>query len=933
MSKACSILVFLQVLQAKNGVAFVSNAPSRKVFTGKSLHASPMLSESNLKETKPISSTSSIEIDIDDKDDIMEALPKESNEYPTNIGFLEQSESPTKAQKDVGSKQVSHRQIPKNLPKLSELLSNMSTPYKHPNRSSSVNQREKDISKKDRNIEVKSKHSSEINPSREPWKADYLISRNTQAKIRAVVSFSNDTSHERNGEGSKVDKLRTSIRILSVLIDDTLPENCNEVNVLHALTLSAKIYPPPLSPEEGFTAKEQALRMQFRSKLVDTLKIVSELVSDRRLNGRQLTNAAWAIVRHHITNSALENHGNKDDIFFSSQDIEELLDSIALQLIERSPSSTLLNDNMTEKEPTLLKPAELSMAAWAYAMAKPRNCPTGWSFPPQETRIPPNILRKKNKINGMTSSEEDRLKQTQQKQRDEIVFEETLDFATFSDDGADMNVNTIQVEEEIEMSTVDMLFDSIAKSFLVSDYNKRIQDGLDMDDSNKHRSLLQKCTWKELSNLAWSFATHGLGRNPSKDIEAFLIALAKEANGRLFELQNVDSMEKKRQLPLPRDLSTLAWSLGVLQVDNYRLSKYLADFIDAIALTISRVQERPFEEWKSADIVQLGISLAHGRIDHKSLLHELFAEALLKIESEDESLNNYKGSFQSWELSVLLWVQAKLHLTSHQGKIYEKFAHAVVDGLAHRLQKIDIDIKDMDISRIGIGSQEQANLAWSLTVLELYTPDSITLLQSIFAAASSVKAGTDERAGSFIKLEHAHQLWQALFILRADCPEAVQHVPSSFGKFLNEKWDDEKSREKKSSHRHRALSQTLDFMRVAHYNEHDDDIDIAIVLKEPNSEWTHAAKKYNKNDKKEECSNPKVAVEFDGPTHFTRISDENIKKIKGEVVIPRALGHTVIKYRMLKIKGWTVVRVPYYEFDKIPFWASMVSLLSLIFSL
>ena len=31
----------------------------------------------------------------------------------------------------------------------------------------------------------------------------------------------------------------------------------------------------------------------------------------------------------------------------------------------------------------------------------------------------------------------------------------------------------------------------------------------------------------------------------------------------------------------------------------------------------------------------------------------------------------------------------------------------------------------------------------------------------------------------------------------------------------------------------------------------------------------------------------------------------------------------MLKYRLLKKKGWTVVRIPYYEFDKIPFWASM----------
>ena len=44
-----------------------------------------------------------------------------------------------------------------------------------------------------------------------------------------------------------------------------------------------------------------------------------------------------------------------------------------------------------------------------------------------------------------------------------------------------------------------------------------------------------------------------------------------------------------------------------------------------------------------------------------------------------------------------------------------------------------------------------------------------------------------------------------------------------------------------------------------------------------------------------------------------------------KITTPRVLGHTVLKYRLLKKKGWTVVRIPYYEFDKIPFWASMVS--------
>ena len=101
-------------------------------------------------------------------------------------------------------------------------------------------------------------------------------------------------------------------------------------------------------------------------------------------------------------------------------------------------------------------------------------------------------------------------------------------------------------------------------------------------------------------------------------------------------------------------------------------------------------------------------------------------------------------------------------------------------------------------------------------------------------------------------------------------------------------------------------------MGVKHYNEHDEDIDVAIVLK-PEAAWTH------ETERTSETSGLKVAVEFDGPNHFARQTYRN----KDSTEPPRALGHTVFKYRLLKRQGWTVVRVPYFEFDRIPFWASM----------
>merc|ERR1711963_1219706 len=101
---------------------------------------------------------------------------------------------------------------------------------------------------------------------------------------------------------------------------------------------------------------------------------------------------------------------------------------------------------------------------------------------------------------------------------------------------------------------------------------------------------------------------------------------------------------------------------------------------------------------------------------------------------------------------------------------------------------------------------EQANLAWSLVVLRSYSDDALELFRHVYSA-------TDAKA--LLSPPHAHQLWQALFVLEHDRPAAVV-VPSELRRRLQSIWRDEKNRRKVSSSRHRALSQTLSFMKVAH---------------------------------------------------------------------------------------------------------------------
>merc|ERR1712194_933304 len=291
-----------------------------------------------------------------------------------------------------------------------------------------------------------------------------------------------------------------------------------------------------------------------------------------------------------------------------------------------------------------------------------------------------------------------------------------------------------------------------------------------------------------------------------------------------------------------------------------------------------------------------------------------------KMSNNSRPRGEDRRSFHPWEASILLWAQARLFLTEPQGIEFDEFAEDAPLFFLKALRE-----SRGSVAKSMIGPQEQANIVWSLVILEKYdSPAAIILIDLIF-----MEAARSCKENKSMQLEHAHQLWQAYFILEEECPEAVKRVPDWFISYLKEKWSIEKARFKLSSARHQSLSTTLQLMGVDHINEHDEDIDVAIIL-QPNAVWVHETdmdedETYESETDADVDDHVSVAVEFDGPNHFTRVRAET--QVPGArpppIEPPRALGHTVLKYRLLKKQGWTVVRVPYYEFDKIPFWASM----------
>jgi hypothetical protein len=744
--------------------------------------------------------------------------------------------------------------------------------------------------------------------------------------------------------------------------------------------------------KEGSTP---ALQPMATTTLASTAKATSRTISTtaptlsspRRVDN--LIDEVFNLIALRVTEHLEEIQGN-------SMDDDGSTDNTAQSSAAPTRQQQLTTNN-------IIRPGEISMLLWAYAIVGPRDRPPGWESPRRLERLSSVVVasssssgdgedengrsidadimktKKTGSVTATTTSAA-AAATAAEKDADFVTFVELDSFSTSTDDKKQYNLaddatgSSYPDGSNSSSNTVDRLFDAVAVAFCQGEGAARIvtTDKVEGKEEEDRLRLLSNCTWRELSNIAWSYATRGAYiSNESKRVMSIF---ANEATSRIRSCilgsgsgsstrntntaASIGARERNSCNFLPRDAIQIAWALGIMESDNVNSGDalvYLVDSIhdywidnDAVSSTTEggasnqqqqpqRHRHRPLAQWTCADLVQLATAMAHGRLDNQRVLEAIYLESLERIRN-DHGGGGYGGSqhprhnrgFSTSEISILIWVQARLYLTPKFGDIYATFPTVASRELLRRMESNDDHQLQKRMRRIGLVPQEQANLAWSLTVLENYSSSVVSLLQNIFQSASSSLLSSSSLAGDaddrIIQLEHAHQLWQSYFLLNKDCPDATKFVPLEFRNYLEEKWRLEKSRNKSSSSRHRAISKTLNLMKVAHRNEYDEDVDVAIVLEE-NSAWTHTAQR--NFDGLAEEGHRKVAVEFDGPHHFTRpaSTEKDLSLIEGGAKItPRVLGHTVLKYRLLKRKGWTVIRIPYYEFDKIPFWASMVSL-------
>ena len=736
-----------------------------------------------------------------------------------------------------------------------------------------------------------------------PWKADYYTSYRSQQQIQR---------HRQNGP-----------RALQTLLS-LPPTACNGANICCALTLSAAA-----AAQTSSSSSSSSSTTTTRPLLYRVVQIVHDLLLEQQQDSttnnnyyftlRQLSNVAWALAKHYDRDHGLmttspplvddddADDDTDDDSSSSSSStttttgaalLATTIDVLATTLTQAMSSSSSSNNSSNSNN--VMKEQELCMTSWAYGILRRRRRPPGWQQRPVVGRV-------------VAAAEEEEEPTTTMSSSSSFSFVQVDDWNTSNNDSA-ATATPSTVSTAVSTSTLHTptgrLLDAIGTAFCERN----------VDDDENPYPRIRNCQWRELANVIWAFASHGRAGGSPITVE-LAGAVADEATRRLVAAP-----------ALSRDIAQIIWSLGVLQADDYRIADPLVRFVEAFAATM---RPRVFRSWSCADLVQVALSLAHARLDETALMTALYAEAserlLLLGDDDDEALTTHptslqtvpsafsqesrRKSFYAWEISILLWAQARLYLTQDQHPIFQTFQERSVVQLQRALHQ------GATFSSLGVGPQEQANIAWSIAVLtpqdqdNTANSDAATAVSAILRAIFE-EAATNCQAEGVIQLEHAHQLWQALFLLEPSYTQCFQTVPDWFRTYLEEQWKEEKTRPKVSSARHRALSKTLNLMGVAHFNEHDEDIDVAIVLEE-GANWTHET--VNSQVKE----GMKVAVEFDGPVHFTRQKFPPVIGPDGKPIPPRALGPTVLKYRLLKQQGWSVVRVPYYEFDKIPFWASM----------
>eukprot|EP00891_Asterochloris_glomerata_P000405 jgi/Astpho2/405/Aster-x0924 len=393
-----------------------------------------------------------------------------------------------------------------------------------------------------------------------------------------------------------------------------------------------------------------------------------------------------------------------------------------------------------------------------------------------------------------------------------------------------------------------------------------------------------------ISNISWTLARLSLQHHE------FLEECGNNCAKRISTLQ-----------PLP--LANTVWAFGFLGKKHHRL-------FDACAKSLVGTKDKDGNEVWKARIGHFGpqelsnVLLAFTRVQlyNEELLQANEVTATAKLQaSELETLAKLQvpHAMKPQAVTNLLWSFANLRY--YPAKLLDFLVGKDTDEPGYLKDRLST-----------MNDQETANLLWSFAkfgyhplplvpdflaaIDRLLNQDSMgpqSLANSLWALGVFQTTSNPtfrrclERLGSvdiaLISAKQLHQLFQAIMLVKAEAerrgdrhpseqlqiPLNVQHLAARLWKITVQ--------DVHVSALHREVSDCLAHMGVAHLLEHlavDGLFSLDIVLL-PDSPT-------------------RICIEVDGPYHYT-------------VNTLQPMGHTLIRRRLLKLFGWSVITVPYYD--------------------
>ncbi|KAG0581645.1 hypothetical protein KC19_4G268400 [Ceratodon purpureus] len=247
-----------------------------------------------------------------------------------------------------------------------------------------------------------------------------------------------------------------------------------------------------------------------------------------------------------------------------------------------------------------------------------------------------------------------------------------------------------------------------------------------------------------------------------------------------------------------------------------------------------------------------------------SMLHS----APFLFEAVAKRAGTLTDTFRPQELVQILWAFACMN-------------HPI-DFLFDSLDALMVEKPDAQATTFrGFSQQQLASMAWSSAVLgQMDRPWFISLWKCINARSMAWTSELDRKPKG---AQHLCQLYQANLALRLECPDSLLVTERELDAMIHEAWEKEKAASKLSSGDHKEVDRLLVGATgrswVSEYEGAPYSLDLALV-------------------------DLKVALEIDGRTHFSRNTNT-------------LLGHTVLKQRLLRAAEWTIIPIPFHEWEEL----------------